>query len=295
MNAILVMTRWIPTLDGLKVGIEIPPLGASVQKIKKPDDNIFGESLRHFFLIMYGISLSNIFLRFFSGQKYNPLVYLNNQINGYYRCVAIRYSLIANILSIVALIVSIMVTFKLYLWLKDNQPHDYLDLIIRYVPIIILISLSPYCSFWVGTSVLTGLERRIPPTSDHVCFSQILEKEGIKTMPWWNSSYFFLYVQIALSFAILFYLTQNHTQNIKAHILCTLFRAIRNLGFQAKKCLYLLIVLILILVHSLSYIHLIKYCKPICGNCDIRYFCGNIVVIGFYIILFLCLFWCKHK
>jgi len=80
-------------------------------------------------------------------------------------------------------------------WLKNKvKDATFWLLFSKYLPLVFIISLAPLCSFWIGTSILSGLD------NDYLC---LINNIG-PTFKWSNSTYIFAYIELVLLLAILY-------------------------------------------------------------------------------------------
>lgn len=159
----------------------------------------YGRNLRNIFLIFFGLYMAIVTSRFFSGQTNNTLVYFQHQLLGNIKQGSVIVSLLVNVISASILVFSVIVAVWFAAWLNSRCSYKFWIVILKYLPIALLLSLLPYCSFWLGTSLLTGLDP---------CFLSRVRIDAIAN-PWWNSCYFFIYMQLLLFYLIFCCFTPN--------------------------------------------------------------------------------------
>lgn len=165
--------------------------------LPKPRGIEYGRNLRDFFLIFFSLCAAVVIGRFFSAQKINTLVYFQHQLHGIETEGSILISFIGNISSVIAFAFSIIIALWFASWIKNNCSKKFWFVIFRDVPITLLISFSPFCSFWIGTCIVSGLDAHFLAIVNSVA----------PALAWWNSSYLFIYFQVTLTFIIFHYLS----------------------------------------------------------------------------------------
>lgn len=187
----------------------------------------YGRTLREFFLIFFTLCLAIVVNRFYSGQKSNPFLYFQLQLLGNIEQGSIFLSLIAVASSAIVLLVSIIVALWFVSWMKCNCSYKFWIVSFIYTPITLLFSSLPFCSFWLGTSILTGLDP---------CFLQQVEAEAMAG-PWWNSCYLFGYLQLFLAFMI-FHSLALRMSSVRVFISCSFLLLLHLLFFFLSCQLY---------------------------------------------------------
>lgn len=169
-------------------------IGNALPQTKNID---YGQNLRDFFLIFFSLSAAIVIARFFSTQKTNPLLYFQYQLHGRVKEGSIILSFIANLSSVIVFAFSIIIALWFASWIKKRCSNNFWIVVFKDIPITILVSFAPYCSFWIGTCILSGVDAHFLK----------LVNEVAPAFAWWNSSYLFLYSQVILTFLIFYCLS----------------------------------------------------------------------------------------
>jgi len=164
--------------------------------IPKFEDIEYGENLRDFFLIFFSLCAAIVIGRFLSAQKINSLVYLQHQLHNRILEGSILISFISNLFSIIAFAFSIVIALWYASWIKKNCSKKFWVVVFKDIPTTLLFSFFPYCSFWLGTCILSGMDSH---------YLELLNSIA-PAFAWWNSNYLFIYFQIILTFMIFHHL-----------------------------------------------------------------------------------------
>jgi len=153
-----------------------------------------GKNLSDLFLVFFSASSAIIFSRYFATYKGSIFLYGQTIISGLNKG-KFWYTAFACFISILTLILSFLVAFWFMNWLKNKvEDTSFWLLFSKYIPLIFIVSLAPLCSFWIGTSILSGLD------ADYLSLINTIDH----AFKWFNSTYIFAYIELVLLLAILY-------------------------------------------------------------------------------------------